>query len=136
MEVNPNHRQRTNQKLNVIDARFIDTHSGLFIDITGLSNLKNDLSDDPLLSCKSPHDYHYSYIFPLVRTEFEGVLSWRPFHVEKSLLDEYSTRSITDEYYKVMILLIRITVSLTQRMNGSKLKDALVFIMHLFFQRS
>ena len=32
------------------------------------------------VQCKSPHYYHLKDLFPLVRTTFEGVPTWRPYN--------------------------------------------------------
>jgi hypothetical protein len=64
MEINPHYTIRdTRDRLNVIDARWIDTSSGLFIDITTVR------SDDQLkargiqtaLICKDGHRYDVCY---------------------------------------------------------------------------
>ncbi|KAJ3318300.1 hypothetical protein HDV06_000584 [Boothiomyces sp. JEL0866] len=91
LEVNPHHVVRTKQIENVIDARFIDTRNGHFIDITGVTQLGN------YVTCKSPHYYKFDELFPLVRTVFEGVPTWRPNNYERLLSYEYRSTSI---YYK------------------------------------
>ncbi|KAJ3318301.1 hypothetical protein HDV06_000585 [Boothiomyces sp. JEL0866] len=60
LEVNPNHIVRRKQERNVIDARFIDTQTGHFIDITGVS--KFDGID--YVMCKTPHFYREMDLFP------------------------------------------------------------------------
>ncbi|KAJ3255447.1 hypothetical protein HK103_006264 [Boothiomyces macroporosus] len=87
-EINPHFRIRTPQKQNKIDARFIDTRNGYFIDITGVS-LINDT-----IACKTPHSYQIDDIFPLVRTSFEGVPAWRPNNFEKILKQEYKSWNV------------------------------------------
>ncbi|KAJ3186780.1 hypothetical protein HK101_009598, partial [Irineochytrium annulatum] len=81
LDVNPNILHRHHERHNVIDARFIDTHTGLFIDITALTE---SIAPD-ILSCKSPHHYHRSDIFPLHKTTLEGVGMWRPHKVMVAL---------------------------------------------------
>ncbi|KAJ3268603.1 hypothetical protein HDV01_002541 [Terramyces sp. JEL0728] len=82
-ELNPHFRIRSPQHNNKIDARFVDTKNGHFIDITGIA-LVNET-----IACKSPHRYQIQDIFPLVRTSFEGVPTWRPFNVSRVLQQEY-----------------------------------------------
>ncbi|KAJ3253805.1 hypothetical protein HK103_000329 [Boothiomyces macroporosus] len=79
------------QDNNVIDARFIDTRNGHFIDITGVSEYRR------FLSCKTPRYYNYEQLFPLVRTTFEGIPTWRPNQYQKVLQREYRDKP----YYKV-----------------------------------
>lgn len=50
LDLNPNAKYRFRQRYNVIDARFIDTVTGLFIDITVISN--NGIKKD-FYACKS-----------------------------------------------------------------------------------
>lgn len=58
LEVNPNYvnREQTD-KLNVIDARWIDTTSGLFIDITAVRYNLTHPEGDGILSCKDGHEF-------------------------------------------------------------------------------
>lgn len=89
--------------MNVIDARFIDTRNGFYIDITGLSVKPNTkkLDDNMLLGCKSPHFYRFADIFPLVRTTFEGIATWRPNNITPLLTSEYSARALNQNVFKV-----------------------------------
>lgn len=116
LDVNPNAQYRFPQKDNVIDARFVDSQTGLFIDITGLSfnasarmspsvltswrgpdgraeSLPDD-EDDGVIQCKTPHRYRTSEIFPLKRVEFMGSPGWRPNNVIALLGQEYGPRSM------------------------------------------
>ncbi|KAJ3177911.1 hypothetical protein HDU87_004193 [Geranomyces variabilis] len=86
LDVNPNHTTRHHEKSNVIDARFIDTHTGHFIDITGLAFPE---AEDEAVMCKTPHRYRLDQIYPLVRTLYEGVQTWRPHAVADLLRKEY-----------------------------------------------
>jgi len=58
LEVNPYYinREQTD-KLNVIDARWIDTDSGLFIDITTARYNLTHPAGPGMLSCKDGHEY-------------------------------------------------------------------------------
>eukprot|EP00842_Homolaphlyctis_polyrhiza_P005760 jgi/Hompol1/6185/HPOL_004864-RA len=105
IDVNPGFLYRHHDPNNVIDFRVIDTQSGLFIDGTGLAQISirvNEASDraaklrpmpkhrPPTVACKSPHRYIYEEIFPLVRTLFEGVETWRPNNAKRALGHEYT----------------------------------------------
>jgi len=90
-DCNPHLFWRQHQEENVIDARFIDTHNGLFIDITGLSQSKTKSRIvKKEVHCKSPHYYEISDIFPLHYTLLNGISVFRPHNVLKILKKEYS----------------------------------------------
>lgn len=79
---------------NVIDARWIDVSSGLFVDITGLA--EREAAERPgVWSCKNAHRYRTAELYPLRRTEFEGVPATVPFAFDKILADEYGAKSLT-----------------------------------------
>ena len=71
IEVNPKYINRGRDDiLNVIDARYIDTDTGLFIDIT--TARKNESHAVPgLMSCKDGHDFLETDLFPLRSSKFE-----------------------------------------------------------------
>jgi hypothetical protein len=106
LDINPHYVMKGKSENNVIDARIIDTKTGLFIDITALtqdtisipaskalhyepSNDKVKEEQDKIIHCKSPHFYQKKHIFPLVRVTFENVPTWRPFDYETCLVMEY-----------------------------------------------
>lgn len=69
LEINPRYIVSSiDDWLNVIDARWIDTTSGLFIDITAVrKDITGDLTGNPgVLMCKDGHVYvvSWSYSFP------------------------------------------------------------------------
>ena len=60
LEVNPNYVNGSiTDKLNVIDARWVDTHSGLFIDITTVRKDEEARQEgkEGALMCKDKHHY-------------------------------------------------------------------------------
>jgi hypothetical protein len=61
LEVNPHYvnREQTD-KLNVIDARWVDTTSGLFIDITTARYNYTHPAGEGMLSCKDGHEFRVS----------------------------------------------------------------------------
>jgi hypothetical protein len=116
LEINPNYVFRTTEdKKNVIDARWIDTSSGLFIDITAVrpDEKKRKNGDSGALMCKDNHkfdvsglrsrshssraDLHYKEndIFPLRNSHFEDFPVKIPFAYTKLLVEEYGTKSLT-----------------------------------------
>ncbi|KAJ3008164.1 hypothetical protein HKX48_008731 [Thoreauomyces humboldtii] len=102
IDVNPNHVKRFWERHNVIDARFIDMSSGLFIDITGLAYSGQDQARGgvPTVRCKSPHTYTLPSIFPLHRVTYEGVGTWRPNSVVSILRKEYGVHVLNKLNFK------------------------------------
>lgn len=88
LDISPGYLQRTHGNgANVIDARFIDVRSGIYLDITGLAF--NHPRNSKLLGCKSPHYYRLEDINPLHLTTFEGTQLYIPNNFMKLLRDEY-----------------------------------------------
>ncbi|KAH0543581.1 hypothetical protein FGG08_002142 [Glutinoglossum americanum] len=57
LEINPNYFNRSRSDLhNVIDARWVDTRTGLFVDITVVTRNYSHPTKG-MLSCKDGHDY-------------------------------------------------------------------------------
>ncbi|KAI0974971.1 LicD family-domain-containing protein [Xylaria arbuscula] len=97
LDINPYHAALTKGNgANVIDARWIDTSNGMFIDITGLR--ERDVEHSPgVWSCKNNHRYRTTELWPLRRTEFEDVEAWIPYAFDKVLTDEYGPKSLVTE---------------------------------------
>ncbi|KAI0407041.1 LicD family-domain-containing protein [Xylaria palmicola] len=97
LDVNPHHTAlNKGNGANVIDARWIDTSNGMFIDITGLR--ERDAERSPgVWSCKNNHRYRTDELWPLRRTEFEGAEAWIPYAFDKVLTDEYGPKSLVTE---------------------------------------
>jgi hypothetical protein len=109
LEVNPHYANiSTHDKENVIDARWIDTSTGLFIDITTLHVQPSDRNTHPSptkensveLYTKDQHAYSSSQMFPLRTTTFEGIAVHVPYNYEEILLEEYGPRAITHRWYR------------------------------------
>ncbi|KAH9215220.1 LicD family-domain-containing protein [Leptodontidium sp. 2 PMI_412] len=96
LEINPHYVNREqSDKLNVIDARWVDTTSGLFIDITTARYNLTHPAGAGMLSCKDGHEYRDSYIFPLRDTFFEGTPAKIPFAYKEVLEAEYHQKALT-----------------------------------------
>lgn len=74
---------------NVIDARFIDTSTGLFIDITGIAHAQDPKTKSMRYGCKNNHFYELDDLFPLRLTLFEGAPTYIPNNYPKILGEEY-----------------------------------------------
>jgi hypothetical protein len=87
----------TTDKSNKIDARWVDTDTGLFIDITTLRrNLTaEDAGIDGAMMIKDNHHYLYDDIYPLRETDFEGAPAKVPFAYAALLEEEYGAKSLT-----------------------------------------
>lgn len=61
LEINPHYiNPAQTDKLNVIDARWIDTENGLFIDITTARYNHSHPAGPGMLICKDGHEYRVS----------------------------------------------------------------------------
>jgi hypothetical protein len=78
---------------NIIDARWIDTQNGLFIDITGLSETHPDTKPGVWV-CKNYHRYNTADLYPMRETMFEGVVAKVPYAYDKILVQEYKEKAL------------------------------------------
>lgn len=96
LDVNPHHVDVTRgDGMNIIDARWIDTGNGMFIDLTAVREREADKPG--IWSCKNMHRYNSQELWPMRITEFEGVKARIPYSVEKILADEYGAKSLVSE---------------------------------------
>lgn len=98
LEVNPNCRNGSvDDDQNRIDARWIDTDSGLFIDITTLRHNKTAEAEgiSGAMMVKDTHHYMYDDIFPLRDSSFENLPVKVPFAYAELLREEYGAASLT-----------------------------------------
>lgn len=94
LDINPaiGERERGNG-LNIIDARWIDTRNGLYIDITGLSETHPD--DQPgVWACKNYHRYQTIDLYPMRETMYEGVPAKVPYAYDRILTQEYEEKAL------------------------------------------
>jgi len=97
LEVNPHYTIRgVEDKLNVIDARWIDTETGLFIDISTVRANYTARAEgvEGALMCKDKHHYLERDIFPLRDSFFEGIHVKIPFEYAFLLEEEYGKKSL------------------------------------------
>ncbi|KAL1985616.1 hypothetical protein VTN96DRAFT_7596 [Rasamsonia emersonii] len=103
LEINPHYTVRTTlDNLNVIDARWIDTSSGLFIDITTVraDDAARSRGIMGALMCKDGHHYLENDIFPLRDSLFENTPVKIPYEYTKLLQAEYGEKSMTLKTYE------------------------------------
>ncbi|CAK7568278.1 MAG: mannosyltransferase [Sporothrix epigloea] len=99
LDINPNHGLPRGNGANIIDARWIDTSNGMFIDITGLAEREPKRSPG-IWSCKNFHRYRTRELYPMRETEFEGVPATIPYSFDKILTDEYGTKSLVSTQWE------------------------------------
>jgi hypothetical protein len=102
LEVNPHYLNVSSDPYNHIDARWIDTTTGLFIDIT---TLRHNVTAEGLgmhnrMMCKDGHKYWYDEIYPLRRSVFEGAEVKVPFAYSSLLVEEYGPGALTDTSFE------------------------------------
>ena len=98
LEINPHHNMRATlnrwpgdqREQNKIDARFFDTHNGLYIDITALHPV-----DDVLMATKCPHVFPREWMFPLQRSTLSGIDVFVPSRPSDMLMQEYGPEVLT-----------------------------------------
>ena len=94
LDVNPYWIERIHgDGANFIDARFIDTRNGLYVDITALTEL-DPVNQPDIVSCKNYHNYRLDDIYPLRESVFEGTKAKVPFNYKTILAEEYGQRSL------------------------------------------
>lgn len=74
LELNPNHTVRRFQPKNMVDARFIDRETGVFIDILGFHRSEDETFVEDKQRCR----FRKNDIYPVTPCEFEGVPTLRP----------------------------------------------------------
>ncbi|KAK6503005.1 hypothetical protein TWF481_008041 [Arthrobotrys musiformis] len=95
LDINPYWTSRVRgTSANLIDGRWIDKSTGLFIDITGLSETMG-VTRPGVISCKNLHRYKIEEIYPLREVKFEGFKAYIPNSYEKALIKEYRSRAFT-----------------------------------------
>lgn len=100
LDVNPYSWERDRgDGMNIIDARWIDTRNGLYIDITGLSETQPD-SHPGIWSCKNFHHYRTKDLYPMRESVYEGVPAMIPYAYDKILLEEYHEKALVLTEYE------------------------------------
>jgi len=97
MDINPYHQVRSGPAswANVIDARWIDITTGLFIDITAIAEVRRNM-----WKAKDEHRYRTKQLFPLKETTFEGTVALVPNNADQILREEYSRRSLISTHFE------------------------------------
>ncbi|KAJ9149709.1 Protein MNN4 [Coniochaeta hoffmannii] len=100
LEVNPNYSNREQTDVhNRIDARWIDTETGLFIDITAARYNLTHPQGEGMMTCKDGHEFRDTYVFPLRKTTFEGAPAMIPYRYKEFLVSEYGEDALNNTDY-------------------------------------
>ncbi|OJD29015.1 mannosylphosphate transferase [Diplodia corticola] len=100
LDVNPYSEERVRGNgMNIIDARWIDTSNGLYIDITGLSETEPD-ENPGVWACKNNHRYYTGDLYPMRESTYEGVPALIPYAYDKILIQEYQEKALTATEYE------------------------------------
>lgn len=93
LEINPCYVNTSYaDRLNVIDGRWIDIQTGLFIDITAV-RIKEGTHGE-IMTSKDKHESRRRDVFPLRESVFEGVPALVPNNYLKLLAEEYGRQSM------------------------------------------
>ncbi|MCJ1479490.1 hypothetical protein MMC13_008176 [Lambiella insularis] len=100
LDVNPHWAERERgDGFNIIDARWIDVDSGLYIDITALSETYPDVLPG-MLSCKNLHRYDPKDLYPMRETTYEGVVAKVPYNYDVVLVEEYNDDALVTTVFE------------------------------------
>lgn len=100
LDVNPWSRQRERgDGQNIIDARWIDRSNGLYIDITGITELHPD-TEPGILRCKNFHKYETGDLWPMRESTFEGVPAMIPYKYLDLLIGEYKKKAMAKKAFQ------------------------------------
>ncbi|KAF4124884.1 LicD family [Geosmithia morbida] len=113
LDLNPHYVHRgTDDVLNVIDARWVDTSTGLYIDITAARYNIDHPRGEGILYDKNGHEYRATadrtmtqdtYLYPLLETTFEGAPVNIPFSYKKMLESEYGKKALQNTHFHAHI---------------------------------
>jgi hypothetical protein len=63
------------------------------------ATVKANTTTNGIYSCKSPHHYTHSQLFPLHKTTMEGIPMWIPHQVHEILEKEYGAKGVSNPVY-------------------------------------
>lgn len=99
LEINPHHTEAAaGDGQNKIDGRWIDTETGLYIDIT--TARRTEVNGIPYLASRDGHKFREQDVFPLRDGLFEGMPVRVPRAYEELLRNEYGAEVMTQLQHK------------------------------------
>ncbi|KAH6687850.1 LicD family-domain-containing protein [Plectosphaerella plurivora] len=101
LDINPHYADKdSNAGSNIVDARWIDTETGLFLDIS-MAGYDNSLpAGEGFIISRDGQKFKYTSIFPLIDTKFENVPVRIPFEYKDLLVKEFGQEALTDKKFK------------------------------------
>ncbi|KAK4034150.1 LicD family-domain-containing protein, partial [Parachaetomium inaequale] len=97
LELSPYAKDREQaDPLHPADARWIDTETGLSIDVYAVRYNLTHPGGEGMLSCKDGSEIMDTYLFPLRNTTFEGVPAKIPYRYQELLAMEYGAGALTE----------------------------------------
>ena len=107
LEINPRYTDGSfEDKLNVIDGRWIDMQTGLFIDITAVRVKAGTRGE--VLASKDKHEESTWDLFPLRESLFEGMPVKVPYNYVELLQREYGRKALTTLEHSGYVLAARL----------------------------
>lgn len=106
LDINPNFRERrrTKDPDNFIDARWIDMTTGLFVDITAVSDVQRDSENGvQYLLAKDGHNYRKDAVMPLNLSTFEMEEVYVPRDASAILAHEYGEDSLERTLFQGLV---------------------------------
>ncbi|KAK3312696.1 LicD family-domain-containing protein [Apodospora peruviana] len=102
LDINPQHVKDSLEDVNnPVDGRWIDTSNGMWLDITSVRPHPGPAEqEEPVLRTKFGHQYAIGDIYPLQKTDFEGVPTLVPAKAEELLVRQYGEGILTQTAYK------------------------------------
>lgn len=101
LEINPHFAHRDqDDALNVIDARWIDTVTGLYVDVTAARYALDHKEGEGVMFDKNGHEFRDTYLYPLLPTKFEGAPVLIPYRYKDMLESEYGAEALSKREYK------------------------------------
>lgn len=99
-DINPHQNDTEVDRMNIIDGRWIDMSTGMYIDLTVLRE-RDPAMRPGIWSCTNNHRYATNDLWPLRLTEFEGVPALIPHEFERILAYEYGRKGlVTEDFYE------------------------------------
>ncbi|KAK3309980.1 LicD family-domain-containing protein [Chaetomium strumarium] len=97
LELSPHARDREQSGgSSAADARWIDTSSGLFMNVYAVRYNLAHPGGEGMLSCKDGSEIKDTYLFPLRKTTFGGVPAKIPYRYKELLVAEYGKEALAN----------------------------------------
>ncbi|KAG8410601.1 mannosyltransferase [Metarhizium acridum] len=100
LEISPDFMNRAQTgATDVIDARWTDLDSGLYLNITAVRYSPDHPSGEGVLYTKNGQQFHDTLLYPLRDTTFEGVPVKIPYRYKELLAERYGEGALENTHY-------------------------------------